>query len=161
RLFGEDLGHITERRARRLRRRMGVCGGPLELDPDLTVADNLALPCQLKGLSRKQIHSRIERIAQTMEIEELLTIKVRRLGFVERRTVSLARALAHDPELALLEAPLVGLPTPLRAILISVLQRLAVTGAAVVVFNEESGELETGAPDNVGNDTGDMDIFSE
>ena len=140
-LFGEDLGRISKRRSARLRRRIGVCGGPLCLDNELTVTGNIALPCQLKRLSAKQTSARVARVAEALALDELLPLKTSRLGFAERRIVAVARALAHDPELALLEDPLAGVSGERRELLAAYIHRLAVTGAAVIVFNDQSREL--------------------
>lgn len=143
-ILGEDLGRISRRRAQIIRRRLGISGGPVELVSELTVEENLALPCALKKYSKKQIRLRVERIADIFALDELLKLSVGQLGFVERRMVILARALAHDPELILLETPLVGLDEGSRSLAIQEIRRLPISGAAVMVFNDTSEDLETG-----------------
>ncbi|MBN4076196.1 ATP-binding cassette domain-containing protein [Gemmatimonas aurantiaca] len=142
-LLGEDLGSIGRIRAQKLRRRLGISCGPVELVSELTVRENLALPCILKKYSKKQIRLRVERIADAFCFDELMDLSVGRLGFAERRMVMLGRALSHDPELAILETPLVGLDEFNRNLAAQEIQRLPISGAAALVFNDTSVELET------------------
>ena len=138
-VLGHDMGRVGRGEILRLRRRIGVVGGDYGLIPDLTVAQNLALPCLVRKLGRRQARSRVERISEALRIAELLEERVSLLGSIERRVTLIARALAHDPELVILEAPLSGLDKQWSAVVVEQFKRLAVTGSAALFFHEYSG----------------------
>ncbi len=138
-VLGHDMGSAGKGEILRLRRRIGVVGGDFGLIPDLTVAQNLALPCLVRKLGRRQAQSRVERISEALRIAELLEERVSLLGSIERRVTLIARALAHDPELVILEAPLSGLDKQWSAVVVEQFKRLAVTGSAALFFHEYSG----------------------
>ncbi len=140
-VLGSDIGALSRGKKLALRRRLGIAGGESALVADLTVAENISLPCQLKKLSARQVTVRVRKISQALMLDDLLEIRASRLGIVEQRITLLARAVAHDPELILLEAPLVGLPDIWRQALVEQFKRLAVTGSTVVVFHEDNNEF--------------------
>lgn len=140
-VLGYDVGALSRGKTLALRRRLGIAGGESALVADLTVAENISLPCQLKKLSVRQVKVRMRKISEALMLDDLLDIRVSRLGIVEKRIVLLARAVAHDPELILLEAPLVGLPDSWRSALVEQFRRLSVTGSTVVVFHEDNNEF--------------------
>lgn len=140
-VLGYDVGSLSRGKTLALRRRLGIAGGESALVADLTVAENISLPCQLKKLSVRQVNVRVRKISEALMLDDLLDIRVSRLGIVEKRIVLLARAVAHDPELILLEAPLVGLPDSWRSALVEQFRRLSVTGSTVVVFHEDNNEF--------------------
>jgi len=142
-ILGHDMGQISKREILRLRRRIGVVGGDYDLIPDLTVAQNLALPCLVRKLGHRQAQSRVERISSALQIEDLLAQPVSLLGSIERRITLIARALAHDPELVILEAPLSGLDKQWSAVVVEQFKRLAVTGSAALFFHEHSGAFDS------------------
>lgn len=140
-VLGYDVGSLSKGKTLVLRRRLGIAAGQSALVADLTVAENISLPCQLKKLSARQVKTRVRKISEALRLDDLLGIRASGLGIVEQRIVLLARALAHDPELILLEAPLVGLPDAWRSALVEQFKRLSVTGSTVVVFHEDNGEF--------------------
>lgn len=140
-LLGEDVGSLSHRRILRLRRRLGISAGEISLIDDLTVEQNLLMPFLLRKHSARQARLRIEKICEALHLEELLKIPARRLGQVERRIVLLARALAPDPELALLEAPLFALTEQWRQAVIEQIKRLVITGSSMLIFHDQSNEF--------------------
>ncbi|MBN4056685.1 ATP-binding cassette domain-containing protein [bacterium AH-315-J21] len=144
-VLGHDLGIISKREILKLRRRLGVVGGEFDLIADLNVAQNLALPCMVRNLGRKQTQLRIERISEALHLEALLDEPVAQLGSIERRVTLIARALTHDPELLILEAPLSGLDSHWSAVIVEYFKRLTITGSTALFFHEYTGAFQSGA----------------
>ncbi len=144
-VLGHDLGSISKREILKLRRRLGVVGGEFDLISDLNVAQNLALPCMVRNLGRKQTQLRIERISEALHLEALLDEPVAQLGSTERRVTLIARALTHDPELLILEAPLSGLDSRWSAVIVEYFKRLTITGSTALFFHEYTGAFQSGA----------------
>ncbi len=138
-VLGFDLGDISKREILRLRRRIGIVGGGYDLIAELNVSQNLALPCMIRRLGKRQTQMRIERISEALQLGDLLAEPVAHLGAIERRVTLIARALTHDPELMILEAPLSGLDANWSGVIVEHFKRLAVTGSTALLFHEYTG----------------------
>jgi ABC-2 type transport system ATP-binding protein len=79
----------------------------------------------------------------------LLDVADRRVGGFShgmRQRVKLAQALAHDPELLLLDEPLNGLDPAQRRVVIALIERLGEEGRTVLVSSHVLHEVERMAP---------------
>lgn len=90
-----------------------VCQDPL-LFPHRSVSQNIAYGPRVRGLSRSETRKRVEEIASMLGLGGLLGRNPEDLSGGERRRVSLARALAVEPKLLLLDEPFTWLDAPVR-----------------------------------------------
>src|ERR1700731_1514637 len=84
------------------------------LFPHLTVFENVAFGLQLQGLSREDIHKRVQRAARLLHLEELLARKPKQLSGGQRQRVAIGRAIVKQPKLFLFDEPLSNLDAKLR-----------------------------------------------
>jgi multiple sugar transport system ATP-binding protein len=80
----------------------------------MSVRDNLAFPLRAKALSTKEVDDRVQRMARTLQIADLLD---RRPGFLsggQRQRVALGRAIIRPANLYLLDEPIGHLDAKLR-----------------------------------------------
>uniref|UniRef100_A0A7C2G1R7 ABC transporter ATP-binding protein n=1 Tax=Thermosphaera aggregans TaxID=54254 RepID=A0A7C2G1R7_9CREN len=89
-----------------------------------TVYNNIALPLRSKGLSPSQVHERVVEIAKLVGIESILNTHVDRISVADKQKVALARAIAKQPQLYLLDEPLTILDPVSRVIMRAELKRI-------------------------------------
>jgi ABC-type sugar transport system ATPase subunit len=101
------------------------------LYPHLTVARNLSLGLEVRGLPRAEIDNAVRETAHLLGIEELLGRRPGRLSGGQQQRVALGRALVRRPRLYLMDEPLSNLDALLRegmrAELKSLFRRLSAT----------------------------------
>jgi multiple sugar transport system ATP-binding protein len=105
------------------RRRVAMAFEGYALYPPLTVAENIGFGLaraqggQSRGLSRTEAAKRVQEMANMLEIGPILQRRPSGLSGGQQQRASLARALARDADLHLLDEPMGQLEPQLRAVL--------------------------------------------
>jgi len=84
------------------------------LYPHLTVAQNIAFPLRMAGLSRKQQRSRIDAAADVLNLTDYLDRRPKQLSGGQRQRVAIGRAIVREPSAFLFDEPLSNLDAALR-----------------------------------------------
>ena len=92
-------------------RHVGIIFQFFNLLDDLTVADNVLLPAQLAGASRRTARARAFELLTRLGLEGHLDDYPARLSGGQRQRVAIARALVNSPELLLADEPTGALDT--------------------------------------------------
>ncbi len=111
-------GHRRERA-----RQVGYVAHQSMLYMDLTAEENLRFFGMLYGLSRHEASGRAMELVGAMGIAEHCQVPVRELSQGQRKRISIARAMMHDPPVLLLDEPFSALDTTARAWLGDLLAR--------------------------------------
>lgn len=82
--------------------------------PHLTVFENIAFGLRMSKVPNDQVTERVERTAELMHIEQLLKRYSGELSGGQRQRVAVARALAMEPDVILMDEPLSNLDALLR-----------------------------------------------
>jgi osmoprotectant transport system ATP-binding protein len=119
-----------------LRRHIGYVMQEAGLFPHFTVAQNVALVPNLEHWDAARIHKRIEELLQVAGLPpaEFAARFPRQLSGGQRQRVGVARALAADPPILLMDEPFGALDPVTRADLQREFQRLAKQLGKTIVF---------------------------
>ncbi|HET6770362.1 MAG TPA: betaine/proline/choline family ABC transporter ATP-binding protein [Actinomycetota bacterium] len=100
----------------RLRRRIGYVIQSIGLMPHRTVAQNIGTVPELEGWANERVASRVQELAEMLRLdEELLDRYPAELSGGQRQRVGVARALAADPPVMLMDEPFAAVDPIVRA----------------------------------------------
>jgi len=104
------------------------------LFPWLTVAGNVGLPLRLRGIARAERQGRVEELLRTVHLEDFAKKRPHELSGGMRQRVALARTLALDSDVLLMDEPFGALDAMTRDLLHDELERIWQERGAAVVF---------------------------
>lgn len=135
-------GEIANKKnLRELRHRMAfVFQQPLLLD--MTVRQNIAMGLRIRKLAKQEIEGRVNLWLEKLGISHLADGPVRFLSGGEAQRVSIARALALQPEVLFLDEPFTGLDSPTRGqLLLDIAGLLHGTKIATLFVTHDYAEI--------------------
>jgi lipooligosaccharide transport system ATP-binding protein len=136
------LGMDPDRDGPRIRARLGVCPQLDNLDPELTVQENLTTYARYFGIPRKVARQRTAELLDFVQLSERAASKVEPLSGGMKRRLTIARALVNEPELVLLDEPTTGLDPQARHLVWERLFRLKQQGVTLVLTTHYMDEAE-------------------
>lgn len=123
------------------RRGVGMVFQDNQLFPHRSTLDNVAFGLKMAGVGRAERHERAERWLERVGLESFGERKVTELSGGEAKRVALARTLAIEPAVVLLDEPLTGLDRELHDQLVDELAALLhSTDATALLVTHDVGE---------------------
>lgn len=123
-------------------RQIGMVFQSYALYPHLTVRDNIAFPLKQQKVPKEERYRRVEEVARSVQLENLLDRKPTQLSGGQQQRVAMARALCKEPKILLLDEPMSNLDTRLkvdvRDEIRTLQQRLNLTTVIVTHDQEEA-----------------------
>ena len=122
----------------RVRRSMvGFVFQSFNLLESLTALENVEVALNLAGTNGRRGRRRAEQLLQALGMGHRLSFKPKVLSGGEKQRVSIARALANDPQVILADEPTANLDSKHGAEVVQVLRELAREGRAVIVVSHD------------------------
>ncbi|WP_135306214.1 energy-coupling factor ABC transporter ATP-binding protein [Haloarcula amylovorans] len=103
-----------------------------------TVREDLAYGPAQQDISRSEVDRRIERLADSLNLDGLLSKPPFRLSGGEQRRAALASALTVEPDVLLLDEPVSNVDAANRAEILSLLDDLSAAGVTLVTSTPET-----------------------
>ncbi len=117
------------------------------LFPHLTVWDNIAFGLRRDGMSKDKVAERVEAMLKLVQLGKFAKRKPHQLSGGQQQRVALARSLAKQPQLMLLDEPLGALDKKLREEtqieLVNIIESVGVTCVMVTHDQEEAMTMAT------------------
>ncbi len=136
-LNGQDLATLPP-----YQRPMNMMFQSYALFPHLTVWENIAFGLKREGQPRAQIAERVEAMLKLVQLSKFAQRKPHQLSGGQQQRVALARSLAKQPQMLLLDEPLGALDKKLREQtqieLVNIIEQVGVTCVMVTHDQEEA-----------------------
>ncbi len=136
----EVFGLDVTKNARAIKSRLGVCHQENNLDPDLTVKQNLEIFSRYFNMSPAAAQVQAENLLKFMALDHRKDARVTELSGGMMRRLVLARALLNAPELLILDEPTTGLDPQSRHQVWERLSELKAKGLTILISTHNMDE---------------------
>ena len=141
-LFGKNVAKIASRAVPFVRRNIGVVFQDFKLLPQRTVAENVALPLEVRGLGDREIRKKVKALLRSVGLEHRADKFPPSLSGGEQQRVAVVRALAADPALLLADEPTGNLDSERTVEVMDLLNGANARGTTVIVATHDRSLLE-------------------
>jgi lipooligosaccharide transport system ATP-binding protein len=137
-VFGTDSDALS----REQRTRVSLVPQEDNLDPDLTVSENLFVYGLFFGLSRAVLKDRVPQLLGYMQLTDKADARVNQLSGGMKRRLTLARALVNDPDLIIMDEPTTGLDPQARVMIWQRVLELKKQGKTILLTTHYMDEAQ-------------------
>jgi cell division transport system ATP-binding protein len=141
-LFGKNVARIGPAEVPYVRRNIGVVFQDFKLLPDRTVAENVALPLEVRALPDKEVRRRVAVLLRSVGLEYRADKFPPSLSGGEQQRVAVARALVADPALLLADEPTGNLDAERTLEVMELLANANARGTTVLIATHDRSLLE-------------------
>ncbi|MHC8509934.1 MAG: ABC transporter ATP-binding protein [Rhodospirillales bacterium] len=108
-LNGQPINNVPPHK-----RGIGMVFQNYALFPHMSVAENLAFPLRVRGMSNAEVDAKVTRVLDMVRLPEMKGRRPAQLSGGQAQRVAVARALVFEPDLVLMDEPLGALDKNLR-----------------------------------------------
>jgi len=137
-------GYNVQEDSERVKELIGVCTQETAVFPYLTGRENVQLFGNLYAMPKEKLRRNTDELLQKMSLTEDADRRVGKYSGGMRRRINLIMALVHDPEIAFLDEPTVGMDPQSRHAVWGFIRELKQKGRTVILtthYMEEAEEL--------------------
>lgn len=137
-------GFDVMRQPRQVKARIGVVPQQDNLDPDMTVEQNLLVYGRYFGIPRDVARTRADEALRLFQLDEKRKSEISELSGGMKRRLIIARALINQPEILILDEPTTGLDPQARHVVWQKLRLLRASGVTMVLtthYMDEASQL--------------------
>jgi lipooligosaccharide transport system ATP-binding protein len=134
----------VQKEARRIKSRLGVVPQDDNLDPELSVRQNLRAYSRYFNMPKDLADARINEVLELMQLTEKQKDRIDELSGGLKRRLTIARGLLNDPKILVLDEPTTGLDPQARHLVwqkLRVLRGQGVTMLLTTHYMEEASHL--------------------
>ncbi len=137
-VFGLDVLNMPGK----IKSRIGVMPQDNNLDPDITVLENLIVYARYFNIMKKESLPRARKLLDFVALQDKADISIQNLSGGMKRRLLLARSLMNNPELLMLDEPTTGLDPHSRHSVWEQLSRLKSNGISLILTTHYMEEAE-------------------
>lgn len=137
-VFGKDVTVVPSE----IKSRLGIMSQEDNLDPDLTVMENLMMYSQYFDIEKKEGFQRARKLLAFAELRDKAGVKIDKLSGGMKRRLLLARSLVNNPEILLLDEPTTGLDPHSRRAVWEKLNQLKIQNTTLLLTTHYMEEAE-------------------
>ncbi len=138
------LGDNVEKFSTRIKKQIGVVPQDNNLDPDLSVFENLMVYANYFSIPKSESLNRVKELLHFLQLEEKKDEKIMALSGGMKRRLVIARALINQPKVLVLDEPTTGLDPQVRHLIWEKLRMLKKNGVTMVLtthYMDEAAQL--------------------
>ena len=137
RVAGLDIGEISAKEVPFFRRRIGVVFQDFRLLRGRSVAENVALPLEVKGEKPANVGRRVDEMLENVGLVYKRKNYIEQLSGGEQQRVAIARALIHQPGVLIADEPTGNLDPQMSEEIMDLLDRVNAQGTTVFVATHD------------------------
>lgn len=150
--LGHDVGEITymgrtiKNGDRAFKQQLGIVPQDIALYEDISAEQNLRFFASLYGLRGRELDERTAEALEFAELTERAKDKVNTFSGGMKRRLNIACAIAHHPEILIMDEPTVGIDPQSRNHILSSVKKMRENGMTIIYtthYMEEVEEIST------------------
>ncbi len=106
---------------------------------DYNVRENIMLPLYYNHSKKNGSEERLEKLAEQLEIKDLLSRNIEKLSGGEKQRVSIARALITEPDVLLADEPTGSLDEKTADNILELFKKLNGNGQSIIIVTHDEG----------------------
>ena len=147
-LLGYDSGEIlwndqpVDRRLNQFKQKLGVVPQDLAIYEDLSAENNVAFFASLYGLKGQQLQDQVDKALAFAGLSDRRADKACTFSGGMKRRLNIACAIAHEPELLIMDEPTVGIDPQSRNHILQSIRKLKQAGMTILYTTHYMEEVE-------------------
>jgi len=137
-VLGTDILNLTSKQRTEFRlQKLGYVFQDYALLPDLTALENVALPIMMNGKTTEEAYVQATEALTSVELGHRVDNLPSQMSGGEQQRVSIARAIAHSPDILFADEPTANLDKTSSNVVMDAFQKLRSKGQTIVMVTHE------------------------